>query len=106
MSRAIERRLAAAERRLTQTQVGLRVIAISGGLPGPIRYAQGGGRIWKRANDETFEAFEARVTADAKAAHLKQVVIGGLPPAGAEAGTLEGFLRRFDFPEAPPEEPI
>jgi hypothetical protein len=49
-------------------------------------------------------AFEARVIADAKAAGLKSVVIGGLPPAGAELGSLEQFLSGFDFTEVPPEE--
>jgi hypothetical protein len=45
------------------------------------------------------------VVADAKAAGLKSVVIGGLPPHGVNLGSLEEFLSGFDFPEVPPEEP-
>jgi hypothetical protein len=45
MTRTIKRRLAAAERRSRPKRVGLQVIVIEGGLPGPIRYADGGGRL-------------------------------------------------------------
>lgn len=104
MKKATERRLAAVEQRLSATQTALHVITVHGGFSGPIAYAAGGGRIWERATDESFEAFEARVIADAKAARLKQVVIGGLPPDDVELGNLEDFLNRFQFSEVPPEE--
>ena len=104
MNKAIERRVSAAERRLSATHVGLHVITISGGFAGPIRYAQGGGRIWERSIDETFEAFEARVIADAKTTNLKQLIFGGLPPRGVELGTFEDFFNCSDFPETLPAE--
>jgi hypothetical protein len=45
------------------------------------------------------------VVSDAKAAGLKSVVIGGLPPPGSDLGSLEEFLSGCHFPEVPPEEP-
>jgi len=104
MKKATERRLAAAERRISSKASSLQIIVVHGGFSGTPRYADGGGRIWERALDETLEAFEQRVITDAKAAGLKLVIIGGLPPNGVELGTLDEFMARFDFAEVPPEE--
>ncbi|MDO8399005.1 MAG: hypothetical protein Q7T45_14405 [Bradyrhizobium sp.] len=105
MKKATERRLAAAERLLLSEKGSLQVIIIHGGFSGPPRLADVGGRILERAGDETLDAFEKRVINDAKAANLKSVVIGGLPPNGVELGTSDEFLSRFQFSEVPPEEP-
>jgi hypothetical protein len=59
MRKPIESRLAAAERQLRPKGKVLHVLHISGGLPGPIRWAEGGGRVWERDPDEAFDAFEA-----------------------------------------------
>jgi hypothetical protein len=104
MTRTIKRRIGAVEKRTRPKRVGLQAIMIEGGLPGPIRWAEGGGQVWERAVDETFDAFENRVIANVKAAGLKSVMIVGLPPLGVQLGSLEEFLSTFDFPEVPPEE--
>ena len=78
---------------------------IEGGFPDLPRYAEGGGRTWERAMDETLEAFEERVVGDARAARLHQIIFGGLPPAGTDLGTLEEFLSRYHFEQVPEIEP-
>ncbi len=104
MKKATERRLAAAERLLLSRKGSLQVIIVHGGFSGPPQYADGGDRIWERASDETFEVFEERVIANAKAAGLKFVVIGGLPPNGVQSDSLEEFLGGLQFSDVPPEE--
>jgi len=103
MSNPIERRLAAAERRLKPTRPDFQVIRVSGGLPGPVRFAAGGGMHWVRAEDESMEAFGERVIAEAKSGRAKFVVIGGLPKA---SWLPEGYVRNDSsyLSEVPPEE--
>ena len=103
MRKAIEQRLAAAERRL-KPKHKTRVIEVSGGFPIPVQWAEGGGLRWTRPLEETYDAFRDRVTAEAEAAHVEWVVIGGLPPDWwkfPEGWTPEDI----DYPEVPPEEP-
>ena len=84
MSKEIERRLAAAERRLKRGRTELEVIVIRGGLDGgdPTFFNAAGARS-ERASDESFAAFKARVVAEAVAAGQKFVIIGGLPDVGS-----------------------
>jgi hypothetical protein len=58
----------------------MHVIVVRGGLhDGDPTLATVGGTEIERGFDETFAAFEARVTAAAEAAGAEFVVIGGLP---------------------------
>ena len=57
MKKATEQ-LPAAERRISSKASSLQIIVVHGGFSGTPRYADGGGRIWERALDETLEAFE------------------------------------------------
>jgi hypothetical protein len=79
----LERRLAAAEQRLTPRSAPPRVIEIRGGLDnGDPTLATAGAKIWERAPDESFTAFRWRVITEATAAAERFVVIGGLPTLG------------------------
>jgi hypothetical protein len=87
VSRAIERRLIAAERRLNppvpavQEIFIIREIIIPGGLPGSDddpTFATAGEIRWKRAPAETLAAFRERAVAAATAAGERRIVIGGL----------------------------
>lgn len=81
MNRAIERRLAAAERRLNPLVPPIKEIMILGGLPGSHdpTFATAGDLRWERAPAELFPAFRARAVAAATAAGEPFVVMGGLP---------------------------
>jgi hypothetical protein len=60
---------------------GLRVVLISGGLPGDTRTALGDdSHLFERGPKESRTAFIARCVAVAKAKKMSKVVIGGLPP--------------------------
>jgi hypothetical protein len=104
LKRSTERRLAAAERLLLPRKGSLQVVTVHGGLSGTPRFVDVGGRILERASDETLEGFEKRAITEAKAAGLRLLIIGGLPPQGVELGNFQEFLDRFDFPEVPEEE--
>ena len=81
MSRAIERRLIAAERRLNPPVPRIKEVVIFGGLPGSDddpTFATAGGIRWERAPAETLAAFRARAVAAATAAGERHIVIGGL----------------------------
>lgn len=81
MKRAIERRLAALERRLMPPRAAPQVIIISGGpCRGDPTFATAGGLQWERAPAESFADFQTRATAAATAAGERFVIIGGLPP--------------------------
>jgi hypothetical protein len=104
MSKSIERRLAAAERRIKPRHTDFTIIRLIGGLPVPVRWAEGGGLRWTRPIDEPLDAFEARVISDARAAGAKFVAIGGLPPNWLPEGFVSRNPEDYDYPEAPPEE--
>ena len=78
MSRAIERRLAAAERRLNPPVPRIRELNLGGdpGSDGPT-LAAAGGMQWERAPAESFAAFRARTRAAAEAAGVASIVFGG-----------------------------
>lgn len=87
MSRALERRLIVAERRLNPPVpaggefVIIREIITPGGLPGSDddpTFATAGEMRWERAPAETLAAFRARAVAAATAAGERRIVIGGL----------------------------
>jgi hypothetical protein len=82
MSRAIERRVAAAERRFSPRPSPIRQIVISGGLSkgiAPIA-SVGSSQFQMRAEpDETFGTFRARVLALARTERATLVIFGGLP---------------------------
>jgi hypothetical protein len=78
MTKAIERRLAAAERRLMPRRAAPQVIIICGGFQdGHPTFATVGSVRWERAPAESFADFKARAVA--AAAGERFVVIGGLP---------------------------
>ena len=78
MTRALERRLAAVERRLAPSSVEPMVIVVSGGLQsGDPTHATVGGVELVCGPSESFADFRARVVAAAKAAGERHVVIGG-----------------------------
>jgi hypothetical protein len=86
VSRALERRLIAAERRLNPPVpaggefVIIREIITPGGLPGSDddpTFATAGEMRWERAPAETLAAFRARAVAAATAAGERRIVIGG-----------------------------
>jgi hypothetical protein len=60
--------------------INLRLVIVSGGLPGGIQTAEGGGHHWKREPGEGRADFIDRVTTDARRLKLigQTVVIGGL----------------------------
>jgi hypothetical protein len=91
VSRAIERRLIAAERRLNPPvpEVSeifiIRLIITPGGLPksdDDPTFATAGEMRWERAPAETFAAFRERAVAAATAAGERRIVIGGLSGNG------------------------
>jgi hypothetical protein len=86
VNRAIERRLAAVERRLNPPVPTIQEIMILGGLPGSDdpTFATAGQIRWERAPAETLPAFRARAVAAATAAGETYIVIGGLPCAQRE----------------------
>lgn len=92
MSKAVERRLSVAERRLDSRPFGIRQIVISGGLSkgiAPIA-SVGGSPLQMRAKpDETFGAFRTRVLASAKMEKATLVTFGGFPDAPFD----------FDYPD-------
>ncbi|MBP0111068.1 hypothetical protein [Bradyrhizobium vignae] len=105
MNKSLNRRLAAAEESVKKTMTfGIEVITIFGCLPQPLMYAESGGRGWRREATESHEQFEKRVVAGAKAAGLRSVIIGGLPPDFLDPESLERFLARCNFSGVPPEE--
>jgi hypothetical protein len=76
----IERRLAAAERRLTPGRGTLEVIVIRGGIHGgDPTFPNVGESQLDRAPDETFAAFQKRVVAAAMMIGQEMVIVGGLP---------------------------
>jgi hypothetical protein len=87
VSRAIERRLIAAEFRLNpppvpavQEIIIIREIITPGGLPGSDddpTFATAGEMRWERAPAETLAAFRERAVAEATAAGERRIVIGG-----------------------------
>jgi hypothetical protein len=93
------------------------IIEISGGLPGPVNFAEAGDLRWSRAEGEEFESFVRRAADDAIAAGHVGMVVGGLPSADVyqQYVLADG---EFDFPrwwrevaephypEVPPCEPI
>jgi hypothetical protein len=80
MRKAIERRLAAVERRLSRGRADLEVIVIRGGLhDGDPTFSTIGDVQMDRAPDESLAAFEARVVAEATAIGQEIVTMGGLP---------------------------
>jgi hypothetical protein len=60
--------------------INLRIIIVSGGLPGGIQTASGGGHEWRRSPGEARNDFIDRVTDDAERLKLHDttIVIGGL----------------------------
>jgi broad specificity phosphatase PhoE len=79
VSRAIERRLIAAERRLNPPVPRIREVNL-GGPPGSDydpTLAAGGGMRWERAPGESFAAFRARTRAAAEAAGVAFIVFCG-----------------------------
>jgi hypothetical protein len=73
VSRAIERRLIAAERRLNPRVPRIQEMVIRGGSPGSDgdpTLAAGGEMGWERALGESFAAFRARTSAAAAAAPI------------------------------------
>jgi hypothetical protein len=87
MSKAIQRRLAALERKLKPSMPDLVEILVSGGLPDSDLMSAKANRIRAEFNghtflsepDEPFEVFRARARAAAKAEEAPFVVYGGLP---------------------------
>lgn len=81
MMRALERRLATVEQRLTPPRADPQVIRIRGGLHGgdPM-HATAGGMCWECAPGESFADFKARVVAAAIAAGERFIVVRGLSP--------------------------
>ena len=79
MSRAIERRLSAIERRVKPPASAITEIIIEGGLPGPRRFASVAGRTFKREPYETLEMFRARVRAVAVAQGAHFFAVGVFP---------------------------
>jgi hypothetical protein len=80
VSRAIERRLAAAERRLNPPVPRIEEVVILGGLPGSDddpTFAAAGGMRWERAPAESFAEFRARTRAAAEAAGVAFILFGG-----------------------------
>jgi hypothetical protein len=57
----------------------MEVINIKGGQPDSPWTAAGDGHEWRRGDDESAEAFEARVMVEAEAAGVKSLIIDGLP---------------------------
>jgi hypothetical protein len=78
VSRAIERRLIAAERRLNPPVPRIREVNLGGdpGSDGGPTLA-GGGMGWERAPGESFAAFRARTRAAAEAAGVAFILFGG-----------------------------
>jgi hypothetical protein len=80
MKKAIERRLAVAERRTMPVSTDLHVIIVEGGLhSGDPIFAQAGTLRWFRAPTESFSEFRAKVLSEAISAGEMLVVFGGLP---------------------------
>jgi hypothetical protein len=105
MDRKIKSRLRSAERLVRPKKDVLHVVRTEGGLPGPIRCASTNGLHWERLSEETMEDFETRIFAAAKAAEVKNVVIGGLCDCyWKEPGSFEAYLNGPEFSEVPPEE--
>jgi hypothetical protein len=79
VSRAIERRLIAAERRLNPPVPRIQEVVILGGLPGSddVAFATAGDIRLERAPAESFAAFRARTRAAADAAGVAFIVFGG-----------------------------
>jgi hypothetical protein len=63
--------------------LNIKLVIVSGGLPGGIQSAEGGGHKWIRAAGEGRADFIDRVTQDARRLRLigQTVVIGGLGAA-------------------------
>jgi hypothetical protein len=79
MSSALERRLAAVERRVMPSSRKPRVIIFRGGIEsGDPACAVVGGQRLERERDETFEAFQSRAVAAAARAGEPYVLIGAL----------------------------
>jgi hypothetical protein len=77
MPSKLEGRVAALERQ--QHSGAPQVIIIRGGMiGGDPTYAEAGELRFERPNGESFQTFEARAVAEAKAAGERFVVIGGL----------------------------
>lgn len=83
----LEERLAKIERRLNSTGLGqMRVVVISGGIPGcaePL-FAVAGQHEWIRFPTEGLDEFCDRVTAAAREVRCRLVTIGGLPASPAQ----------------------
>jgi hypothetical protein len=80
MTKALESRLAALERRLMPPRAAPEVIIIRQVLcDGDPTFATVGGLRWERAPAESVTEFEARVIAAAAATGERRVIIGGLP---------------------------
>jgi hypothetical protein len=80
MSKAIERRLAAAERRLTPVRAELEIIRVLGGFDGGSPTVASVADVQLvRGTTESYAAFSARVEAAATASGETIVVIAGLP---------------------------
>jgi hypothetical protein len=75
VSRAIERRLIAAERRLNPPVPRIREVVVRGG--GNPTLAAADGMEWERAPAESFAAFRARARAAAEAAGVAFILFGG-----------------------------
>ena len=79
MTSALERRLAAVERRVMPSSRKPLVIIFRGGIEsGDQARAVVGGQQLERERDETFEAFQARAAAAAVRAGEPYVLMGGL----------------------------
>jgi hypothetical protein len=86
VSRAMERRLVAVERRLVVSAVHeifiIREIITPGGSDDDPTVATAGAMRWERAPAETSAAFSERAVAAATAAGERRIVIGGLSDSG------------------------
>lgn len=113
MTKKIEARLAAVERKLSAkhhpTDKAFRILFIEGGLPGPINWAYAGAHRWQREPGEELEAFAKRAATAAYAAGEMALTVGGLP----RSDELEGF-NSFEewwstiaphYDDVPPEQP-
>jgi hypothetical protein len=112
----LDRRLAALEKRMNADRPSgtggpFRILLITGGLPGRIKFAYADDLRWERQAEESIEQFAERAACAAKAEGATSLNIGGLRREGDEM--YDGYPdfeswwaaeAAPDYPEVPPFE--